>query len=302
MDLKVGERLVKHILTDMDVGPKKHDVGSTFGENKDNFTPHMSKFERANESTQDVQANRLPGSDVDENTWAAPQSKALGHVSNIPKDPSGKTVAVEVAKRLNLENKYLFRGRDSRLGYDLKQVKETHRKACTRYENLVVELKDQASTLTVETAESSKLKDEALREAREWEARHGVLEQRLVDVENDLRTELAVSEEHANGERLLALGATSLLESALETVTPTLLDMVSTFAPRDTEGLGVALLRQLEIEPDLYIHLLATKQMFKVLHMQERFPHISQFRFPRFCSQEGLLIIFFVTILGSAFH
>lgn len=150
------------------------------------------------------------------------------------------------------------------LGVCLDQVLETHRRACTRYANQVAELEGQNAALAARTAEAVKLEGEAMAQTRSWEVRHGALEGRLADVINRSKEELDSAEKRVDEERSRSLGLADLLRETLEKATPTLMDMVAGFAPRDTESLGVDLFRSLGIEPDQYSHLLATKRMFEV--------------------------------------
>lgn len=150
------------------------------------------------------------------------------------------------------------------LGACLDQVLETHRRACTRYANQVAELEGQNATLAARTAEAVKLEGEAMAQTRSWEVKHGALEGRLADVIKHSKEELDSAEKRVDEERSRSLGSADLLRETLEKATPTLMDMVAGFAPRDTESLGVDLFRSLGIEPDQYSHLLATKRMFEV--------------------------------------
>lgn len=152
------------------------------------------------------------------------------------------------------------------LGPCLDQVLETHRRACTRYGNQVAELQGQNAALAARVAEASRLEGEATTETKLWEAKYCELEGRLAAVEKRSREELTAAEERGEKERLRGVEAAELLKVTLETATPTLLDMLTGFAPRDTEGFGVDLLRGLRIEPVLYVHILATKRMFQVCH------------------------------------
>lgn len=146
----------------------------------------------------------------------------------------------------------------------LSQVRETHRKACTRYDKLVAELEESNASLAAAAAGAVKEKAEALVQAKEWEARYIACEERLAEAQSRSRDELALAEERASDANGRALEATRLMNRGLEKATPTLVDMVATFVPRDTAELGLDLFQKLGIDPDLYAHLLATKIMFKV--------------------------------------
>ncbi|CAM9881698.1 unnamed protein product [Ectocarpus fasciculatus] len=149
------------------------------------------------------------------------------------------------------------------LGPCLGKTLETHRRACTRYGNQVAELEGQNAALTARAAEASKLAEEATTEAKLWEAKHCALEQRLAEVEERSRKDLACAEERAEKACLRTVEVAELQTEKLERATPTLLDMLTGFAPRETEELGAYLLHSLDIEPDLYAHIIATKRMFE---------------------------------------
>lgn len=150
------------------------------------------------------------------------------------------------------------------LGSCLDQALETHQRACTRYGNQVAELEGRNAALAARTAEATRLEAEAVSQTKVWEARYGELEGRLQAVEKRSREELMSAEERGEEERLRGVEAAELLRVTRETATATLLDMLTGYAPRDTEGFGVDLLRGLKIEPDLYVHVLETKRMFQV--------------------------------------
>ncbi|CAN0171507.1 unnamed protein product [Ectocarpus sp. 12 AP-2014] len=149
------------------------------------------------------------------------------------------------------------------LGPCLGKTLETHRRACTRYSNQVAELEGQNAVLTARAAEASKLAEEATTEAKLWEAKHCALEQRLAEVEERSRQDLACAEERADKACSRTVEVVELQTEKLERATPTLVDMVTGFAPRETEELGAYLLQSLDIEPDLYAHIIATKRMFE---------------------------------------
>ncbi|CAM9833572.1 unnamed protein product, partial [Ectocarpus sp. 8 AP-2014] len=149
------------------------------------------------------------------------------------------------------------------LGPCLGKTLETHRRACARYSNQVAELERQNAALTARAAEASKLAEEATTEAKLWEAKQCALEQRLAEVEERSRQDLACAEERADKACLRTVEVVELQTEKLERATPTLLDMLTGFAPRETEELGAYLLHSLDIEPDLYAHIIATKRMFE---------------------------------------
>lgn len=151
------------------------------------------------------------------------------------------------------------------LGPCLGKTLETHRRACTRYSNQVAELEGQNAALTARAAEASKITEEATAEAKLWEAKHCALEQRLAEVEERSTQDLACAEERADKACLRTVEVVELQTEKLERATPTLLDMLTGFAPRETEELGAYLLHSLDIEPDLYAHIIATKRMFEVI-------------------------------------
>lgn len=146
----------------------------------------------------------------------------------------------------------------------LGRVLETHRRTCTRYANQVAELEAQNAGLAAAAADASRLEAEAAAQTKLWEAKHNALEDRLAEVERRSKEELAHAEKRADEARSQSLEAANQLTETLERATPTLLELVAGFAPRDTEGPGVHLFRSLGIDPDLYMHLLATKRMFEV--------------------------------------
>lgn len=150
------------------------------------------------------------------------------------------------------------------LGPCLGKVLETHRRTCMRYANQVAELEGQNAALATRAAEAVRLEGEAMAQTRSWEVKHGALEGRLADVIKRSKEELDSAEKHVAEERSRSLKLTDILRETLEKATPTLLDMVAGFAPRDTESLGVNLFHALGIEPDQYSHLLATKRMLEV--------------------------------------
>ncbi|CAM9411298.1 unnamed protein product [Scytosiphon promiscuus] len=149
------------------------------------------------------------------------------------------------------------------IGPCLDQVLDIHQLACTRYGNQVAELERQNAALATRAVEASRHEGEAATQAKLWETRCGELEGRLAATEERSREELARAEERGEEARFRGMEAMELLRVTVEAATPALLDMLTGFAPRDTEGYGVDLLRSLRIEPDFYVHILARKSMFQ---------------------------------------
>lgn len=156
---------------------------------------------------------------------------------------------------------------ESSLGSCLRRVWDTHRKACASYANRVAELEAQNAALAAEASAARTLQEEESMRARAWEEKHILLEQRIADVESRSRAELSLAQQSNSEAGARAREANLLLEGALERATPTLLDMVDAFAPRDTEELALDLFLKLGVERDLYAHHLATKRMFEVRYV-----------------------------------
>lgn len=156
-------------------------------------------------------------------------------------------------------------GRDGPLGCRLERMRETHREACRRYDSVLTNLETNNITLADELSEASTARDSFATKATGWEVRHDALENRLAKVERASKADIAKAIEHANEERERARKATDVLRGMLERSTPILLDMVSTFALKDSEKFGVELLRALDVNPDIYTHIVATKRMFQVI-------------------------------------
>lgn len=226
----------------------------------------------------------------DHEKWAAPRSRAgSNRPSGSNQEKSRKNERVSSARETaeaaaaegtiaakKMRERALFRDRrdgptgdrsgDHQIPLEpcLGQVLETHRRTCTRYANQVAELEAQNAGLAAAAAEASRLEAEAAAQTRQWETKHDALEARLAEVERRSREELALAEKRADEARSQTLEAADELKETLERATPTLLELVAGFAPRDTEGPGVDLFRSLGTDPDLYVHLLATKRMFEV--------------------------------------
>lgn len=143
-------------------------------------------------------------------------------------------------------------------------MRETHREACRRYDSVLADLEIKNAILAGELSLASTTRDYFATQAAQWEARHGALEKRLAEVERASKEDIAETIERANQERARASKATDALRGMLERSKPILLDMVSSFVPRDSEELGVELLRALDVNPDIYTHVVATKRMFQV--------------------------------------
>lgn len=286
--VKAAEHIARHLLEDMEVGPPYcdgnrgiHGVSS----NAPLRSPGMKDTNTGVGFSEDTQQGgqgdkhnsegvpAVVSDGASKETWAAPRSQqgfdTVGGSSST-KDPSlnaTATATMEVALPACSSYSKACEGAGS--GHNglvscLAQVRETHRRACTRYARLVAELEERNASLAAAAAEAVKEKYEALVQAKEWEARHALLEERLAEVESCSKDELALTEERARDANWRALKATALIKEGLEKATPTLVEMVAAFLPRDTEELGVGLFRNLGIDPDLYVHLLATKSMFKV--------------------------------------
>lgn len=286
--VKAAEHLARQLLEDMEVGPAFCD-GNRGRRGVSNIAPLRSQgIQHANtgvgfsedtqhggqddkHSSEEVPAVVSDGANKE--TWVAPRSQQgfdIVGVSSSTKDPSPKataTATMEVALPVCCSNSKAYEGAESGhndLASCLAQVQETHRRACKRYARLVAELEERNASLAAAAAEAVKDKAGALVQAQEWEARHTVLEERLAEVESRSTDELALAEERARDANWRALEATALMKEGLDKATPTLVDMVAAFLPRDTEELGVGLFQNLGIDPDLYVHLLAKKSMFKV--------------------------------------
>lgn len=245
---------------------------------------HKQERREINESD-----TKQPGAAADHEKWAAPRSRAAGsnrlNSGNQEKsrkneaDSSAGATAAAAAEEAIATNKMGESAfcRDRRggasdqsgdrqlsLGLCLGQVLETHQRTCTRYANQVADLEAQNAGLAAKATEASRLEAEAAAQARLWEVKHDALEERLAEVEKRSREELAHAEKRTDEARSQSLEAANLLRETLERVTPTILELVAGFAPRETERLGVDLFRSLGIEPDLYVHVLATKRTFEV--------------------------------------
>lgn len=307
--IKNAERVANELLDSMETGPDRYDcvdenVDNDSNNNNNNNDDDVSPAEptaaggpaAVNESD-----TKQPWATADNEKWAAPRSRAGSSrptTSNQERSPEHKmassvaaaataaaAVAAEEGAIATEETGGRALCRDRRdgagdrngdrqlsLGLCLDQVLETHRKACRRYANQVAQLEAQNAGLAVAVAETSRLEAEAAAQTRSWKAKHDALEERLAEVEKRLREELAQAEHRANEASSQSLEAANLLTEMLERATPTLLELVTGFAPLETEGPGVDLFRSLGIDPDLYAHLLATKRMFEVRKMSMLLP------------------------------
>lgn len=270
VNIKVAERMANELLIEMEVGPKEYDDARDIDENAETYAytvPSVEGEDIAADSTAkppyDSGMKSPTTLDVDERTWAAPRSQGHTRLGGDTEGSAGEIAATAVVDLVPARTKPCCDG-DSLLESCLEQVRATHRKACARYSRLVAKLEHQNAVLNADAAEACRLKEHAVVQAKEWEARHDGLQERLALVESRSKAEITLAENRRNEERSRALEATASLKRALERVMPTLATMVTAFNPKDTEELGVDLLRKLRIEPDLYAHLLATKRMFEV--------------------------------------
>ena len=288
VSIKAAERMATALLADMDVGlPPPADGAEPDKKEVNENTSPGSMALLSDEAAARVAAAgaTAPSStapreqeggtkesaemrNADQQTWAAPRSNGrdgCGDGDETQTGPSGKrekaaAAAVEVTPPVTEG----CRPGESFLGSCLRRVWDTHRKSCASYANRVAELEVQNAALIAEASAARRLHEEASARARAWEERHCLLERRIADVESRSRAELSLAHQSNNEASLRAREATMFLEAALEKTTPTLLDMVAGFAPRDTEELAVGLFLNLGVERDLYAHHLATKRMFEV--------------------------------------
>lgn len=291
VSIKAAERMATALLADMDVGlptpaadgaePDKKEVNEKTsnvpGGDAALLTdaPAATVAAAATSSTtpRQQEGGRSESADmpnVDQQTWAAPRSKKGRDICDDDDThgcSSGERKAVDAAAAVGVTppvSEGCRRPGESCLGSCLRRVWDTHRKSCASYANRVAELEDQNAALIVEASATRRLQEEASAQARAWEERHVLLEQRLAEVESRSRAELSLAQQSNSEASLRAREANSSLEGALERATPTLLDMLAAFAPRDTEELAVELFLELGVGRDLYAHHLATKRMFEV--------------------------------------
>lgn len=288
VSIKAAEQMAMALLADMDVGlsapadgaePDKNEVnenlppGSVALLEDEATAPVATATSSTAPREQEGNTNESAETpNADRQTWVAPRSKGrdgCGDDDDIQICSSGKrekatAAAVEVTSLINDR----CRSGESLLGSCLRRVWDTHRTSCTSYANRVAELEVQNAALIAETSAARRLHEEASARARAWEEKHCLLEQRIADVESRSRAELSLTHQSNNEASLRAREATRFLEGALERTTPTLLDMVAGFAPRDTEELAVNLFLKLGVERDLYAHHLATKRMFEVFRLR----------------------------------
>lgn len=273
--IKASEKMARELLAGMELGPENSEGGKRSDDkvydhgNTNLRGEHVSAAGGvAGHAGQGKEAHVPSAADRNGQQWAAPRSQGFKNLDgNI--NPSGDKASGESAVLLVAvpeANRLARHGGGSSLGPCLAQAQETHRKTCTRYASQVADLEAKYAAVSEELGEAVRSKAKMVAQAREWENRHGALDERLADVESRLRAEIASAEKRANAERTQALEASGLLTSALEGATPILVDMIATFAPRDTEALGVNLFRTLGIGSDHYAHILETKRMFKVIN------------------------------------
>lgn len=248
--LRAAETTADEVLTTMKVGPDDNNDG-------DSLSPPL-----ANDSREGGVGIPV-AKQVDEPArLAAPRPERSTTAYHQSRDSPEQCVApVRSAAQLG---GYWIR-RDSPLGCCLERVRETHREACRRYDNVLADLETNNITLGDELSEASKARDYFATQATQWKARHDAMEKRLVEVERASKADIAKTNERANQERQRASKATDKLRGMLERSTPILLDMVSTFVPRDSKEFGVELLRALDVNPEIYAHVVATKRMFQVI-------------------------------------
>ena len=302
--IKDAEQVAKKLLDSMETGPEGYDCVENETVNKNSRTSSNNNNEGDTSPVEPTTASapavvnesgtQQPGATANHDKWAAPRFRAGGSYrpgsSNQEEKPprenerASSSAGAREAVASDGESATTKHGgertlaRDPRdgasdersgdrrlsLGLCLGRVLETHRRACMRYANQVAELEAKNAGLAAAAAEASRLEVEAAAQTRLWEAKHEALEERLAEVEKRSREELARAENFADEARSQALEAANQLTETLERATPTLLELVAGFAPRDTEGPGVHLFRSLGVDPDLYVHLLATKRMFEV--------------------------------------
>jgi len=279
--LKTAERKANVILGSMETGPERYDsvddeavfretavINNSIGGT--DATPKNAAASAAaagTVATGSPQNSGVDGQETEEDAmdpkdkggakWAAPRSQADSrkNLGSGNQEPEGNDFGVDNGGK-----------GDTYLSMEpcLGQVLQTHRRACKRYANQVAELEAQNAGLALRAAEASRLEREAVEQAKLWAAKHDALAERLTGVEKRAREDLDLAEERAAEARSRSLEAAGEMREKLERATPTLLELVAGFAPRDTEGPGLDLFRSLGIEPDLYVHLVATKRMFEV--------------------------------------
>ena len=268
--IKAAERMVTALLADMDVGLPAPDSAEPYLQVANGNTSNVPGIDVALAAAASVTQESTKGStemqNVDQKTWAAPRSKSWDTCGDGIQDSSGERTAAAVAAAAKMAP-YVSEGwkpGDSCLGSCLRRVWETHRKSCKSYANRVAKLEGQNVALVARASEACRLQQEAEAQARAWEEKHRLLEQRIADVESRSRAELSLAQQANSEASSRVREAHSLFQGALERATPTLLDRVAAFAPRDTEKLALDLFLKLGVERDLYVHHLETKRMFEV--------------------------------------
>eukprot|EP00904_Undaria_pinnatifida_P001506 jgi/Undpi1/11356/HiC_scaffold_30.g13653.m1 len=267
--IKAAERMVTELLADMDVGLPAPDSAEPYLQVANGNTSNVPGIDVALAAAASVTQESTKGStemqNVDQKTWAAPRSKSWDTCGDGIQDSSGERTAAAVAAAAKMAP-YVSEGwkpGDSCLGSCLRRVWETHRKSCKSYANRVAKLEGQNVALVARASEACRLQQEAEAQARAWEEKHRLLEQRIADVESRSRAELSLAQQANSEASSRVREAHSLFQGALERATPTLLDMVAAFAPRDTEKLALDLFLKLGVERDLYVHHLEAKRMFE---------------------------------------
>lgn len=278
--LKTAERKANELLDSMETGPERYDfvdgeavagetaiINNSIGDTDASPKNDVAAAAAGNFEADSPQPREIDGQETEESAtdldkmeggkWAAPRPQAGSRTNTGSgnQEPHGNDLGGSNGGR---GDTYLS------LEPCLGQVMETHRRACKRYANQVAELEAQNAALASRAAEASRLEGEAVEQAKLWEARHDALAERLASVEKRAREDLDLAEERAAEARSRSLEVAGEMREKLERATPTLLELVAGFAPRDTEGAGLRLFRSLGIEPDLYAHLVATKRMFEV--------------------------------------
>ena len=288
--LKAAEHKANEVLDSMDTGPERYDlfedeaaddctsiIGNTISDTSKSPENAAAAVSFADDSPRHIESDgqetgesavEQPGSAADTEEemgvekWAAPRPQAGSKRTTTSgnQEPQGNSNSSRLGGGGSGGKGDPYLSLEPCLG----QVQKTHRRACRRYANQVAELEAQNAALASRAAEATRLEAEAVERASAWEAKHDALTERLAGVEKRATEDLALAEERAAEARSRGLEVAGELREKLERATPTLLELVAGFAPRDTEGPGLDLFRCLGIEPDLYGHLVATKRMFEV--------------------------------------
>ncbi len=277
--LKTAERKANDLLDSMETGPERYDfgddeavvdeaavinnsIGDTDASPKNGAAAAAVSFaagspQRGDLDGQETKEDEADLGEMGGGKWAAPRPQAGSkmNVGNGNQEPHGNELGGGNGGK---GDTYLS------LEPCLGQVLETHHRACRRYANQVAELEAKNAALASRAAEASRREGEAVEQAKLWAAKHDALAERLAGVEKRAREDLDLAEGRAAEARSRSLEVAGEIREKLERATPTLLELVAGFAPRHTEGPGLHLFRSLGIEPDLYVHLVATKRMFEV--------------------------------------